>query len=110
MAAVAGAIGAGVVTPMVIAAMGADRPVWFAPFLALLVAGIVAPLIGFIAPGAEHLEKAFINATMPGALVVQPLDWAAGMLLGVPIGMAWTAASIGKVEESASRPAASTTS
>lgn len=109
MSAVAGGITAGVVTPLVSAALSSDKPVWIAPFVALAVAGIISPLIGFISPGADQFAKAVIEGTVPGPLVVQPLGWASGILLGVPIGMAWTSASIGKVEGAASTAAARTT-
>jgi len=100
MAAVAGAIAAAVVSRLVGQSLGHDTPPKLVPFLSILLAAIAAPLIGLVSPGGGELAAAQIDGTLPGVLMIQPLDWAAAMLLGVPIGIGWTSAMVEKATES----------
>jgi predicted permease len=92
MAAVFGAIAAGAVSRLVAMSLADGHPARLMPYASVLLAAIVGPLIGFAVPGAANLSSAVIDGTIAGPLLVEPLDWAAAMLLGVPIGIGWTAA------------------
>ncbi len=104
MAAVFGAIGAGAVSRLVAMSLADGHPARLMPYASVLVAAVVAPLVGFAVPGAGSLSSAVMEGTIAGPLLVEPLDWAAAMLLGVPIGIGWTAAITHKAGES--KPAA----
>lgn len=94
MAGVLGAIAAGAISRLVICSMREGDAPSVAPFAAVLLAATIAPLIGLVAPGGSKLEAAAVAGTLPGPLVIQPLDWAAGMLIGTPIGLAWSGSAI----------------
>ena len=104
MAAVIGAIGAGAVSRLVAMSLADGHPARLMPYASVLLAAVVGPLIGLAVPGAANLSSAVIDGTIAGPLLVEPLDWAAAMLLGVPIGIGWTAAITHSAGES--KPAA----
>lgn len=106
VASVFASIAAGAVARLVIRAAANREAPSASPYAAVLLAGMAGPLIGFIKPGAAHLEDAALQGTLLGPLLVQPLDWAAGMLIGTPIGLAWAGAAVHKahdVESASSR-------
>lgn len=105
MAGVLGAIAAGAIARLVVHAASGHEAPSAAPYAAVVLAAVVAPLIGFIIPGATHLESASLSQSLPGFLLVQPLDWAAGMLIGTPIGLAWAGAAVHKARDVESAPA-----
>lgn len=90
LAASLGAVLAGVAARLTAHSMSQDdAPA--APYLGMLIAAVLAPLTALAFPGLGNLENAaFLNATPPLISTV-PLDWAAGALLGVPLGQAWVA-------------------
>lgn len=104
MAAVAGGIAAAIASRLVAQSLGHDSPPKLLPFISILLAAILSPLIGMYNPGGGELAAAQIDGSLPGVLMIQPLDWAAAMLLGVPIGIGWTSAMVEKAAES--KPAA----
>jgi len=57
--------------------------------IAVLIAGVLAPLIGVVFPGAGKLMGHVFIADLPGFLVISPMAWAMGALLGVPVGHSW---------------------
>lgn len=104
MAAVLGSIAAGAISMLAAQSLSGEKPPVLMPFLAVLIAAALGPLVGFVRPGAGELASAMIDGSLPGVLMIQPLDWAAGMLLGVPIGIGWMHALSGSGRES--KPAA----
>lgn len=96
VAAVLASIAAGAVSRLVIRAAANREAPSASPYAAVLLAGIVGPVIGFITPGLVRLDDAALHGTLLGPLLVQPLDWAAGMLIGAPIGLAWAGAAVHK--------------
>lgn len=105
VAAVLASIAAGAVTRLVISAtINRDAPS-ASPYAAVLLAGIVGPVIGFITPGVSRLDDAALHGALLGPLLVQPLDWAAGMLIGTPIGLAWAGAAVQKAHDAESASA-----
>lgn len=72
------------------------------PALGALAAGAVLAVFGPAyalaqVPAEGALASAYTQA-IPGIVLVTPLDWAAGLLLGTPLGLAWSA-SIAKRAE-----------
>lgn len=53
----------------------------------MLLAGAVAPLIGIASPGPGRLLEGIARGTLPGWVLVSPASWAAGAMLGVPMGV-----------------------
>lgn len=100
---VAAGIGAGLAAAT--AARLIDRrvhaPALFVPGVVLAIAG---PLAGVFLSGGGIVEVTYAGALAPIARVA-PLDWAAGWLLGVPIGLGW-AASMGADRRNAQARAA----
>ncbi len=67
----------------------------------MLIAGAVAPLVGIAAPGSGRLLDGIARGTLPGWVLVSPASWAAGAMLGVPMGVSLLR-SAGKHESSGS--------
>ncbi len=65
--------------------------------VAVLVLAVDGPLTMLVMPGGAEIATAARAGTLTGPGVVQPLDWLAGVFLGVPTGMAW----VGSVSERA---------
>lgn len=55
----------------------------------LLLLMILSPLSLIVMPGAGSIADAARSGTLFGPGIIQPLDWLAGVFLGVPAGMAW---------------------
>jgi hypothetical protein len=53
----------------------------------MLLAGMVAPLIGIASPGPGRLLEGIARGTLPGWVLVSPASWAAGAMLGIPMGV-----------------------
>lgn len=70
-----------------------------APLLAFVAVGsllaFAGPAAGGIANGAEAVRDAYAGTLIPLARVM-PIDWIAGILIGVPIGASWAAAMVHK--------------
>lgn len=67
-----------------------------------LLLAVVGPLTMLAVPGGGEIAAAARAGTLTGPGIVQPLDWLAGVFLGVPTGMAW----VGSVSERAAAGAA----
>ncbi|MFI4881969.1 MAG: hypothetical protein ACIAQU_05225 [Phycisphaerales bacterium JB064] len=68
---------------------------------ALAAAGLLAiasPAYALVAVPADTALAAAYAQTLPGLVLVTPLDWAAGVLLGTPIGLAWAASIVKRAE------------
>lgn len=65
--------------------------------VATLLLAVIGPLTLLFMPGGGEIASAARAGTLTGPGIVQPLDWLAGVFLGVPTGMAW----IGSVSERA---------
>lgn len=67
-----------------------DAPPVLAPFLGMLILAVASPLAAsaLLANGTTLLEAVYAERLFALAHVL-PLDFAAGALLGVPIGLAW---------------------
>jgi hypothetical protein len=92
MACVIGGIAAGAAANWIAGTLGSViQPAM--PMLAMGVLATLAPIVALIMHGGGTLDAAFSLSLLP---IARPLsfDWAAGALLGVPIGMAWTGAVI----------------
>ncbi|MEQ8771155.1 MAG: hypothetical protein RIB60_11680 [Phycisphaerales bacterium] len=102
LAAFGAGIGAAVVGRLVGTSMAKDAPI-AATFLAVALAGVLAPLIAIVYPGTNNLASSVIEHELPGFLALQPADWAIGLLLGVPTGLSW----VGELEhlEPGAKPA-----
>lgn len=62
--------------------------------LGVMLMGCLAPFIGLIGPGADELIHLTIKADIPGYLIVSPIAWSMGALLGVPVGHSWVEHSV----------------
>jgi len=69
----------------------------------VLVAGIVAPLIGMVMPGSGGVLKTVATGSLPGWLAVSPIAWSVGALLGVPIGWGWVESTVAMQEPGVKR-------
>lgn len=72
------------------------------PALGALAAGALLAVFGpayamALVPADGALAGAYAQ-TLPGIVLVTPLDWAAGVLLGTPIGLAWAASIVKRAE------------
>ncbi|MEL6329537.1 MAG: hypothetical protein AAFR38_07730 [Planctomycetota bacterium] len=93
-AAWAAGIAGGAAGGLAAGALGAERTPVFAPFVGVLLAAVVGPIIAMIVPGSGAFEEAALRGTLSGPAVLQPVDWLFGALLGVPTGVGWVAASL----------------
>lgn len=59
---------------------------------------IVAPAYAFATVATDSALASAYAQTLPGIVRVTPLDWAAGALLGTPIGLAWAASIVKRAE------------
>jgi len=65
-------------------------PTPMAPLIVgVMLCGFLAPMIGLIKPGSGELLALVAKGDLPGYLIVSPMAWAMGGLLGVPIGHSW---------------------
>ncbi len=101
-AVVAGALGA------TLARVLAHRCVGWAVVLGVCLGGVVGPLLGLSASAGQVLEGLYsggISTTAASLARIAPLDWAAGALMGAPVGMSWAASMVEKkVEEASGKP------
>ena len=68
---------------------------------ALAAAGVLAiasPAYALVAVDADTALAAAYAQALPGLVLVTPLDWAAGVLIGTPIGLAWAASILKRAE------------
>lgn len=80
-----------------------------AAFAAMCVLAVGSPVLGAVRAGTPvELLAASDAGALPALSLVLPLDWLAGALLGVPVGLAWAASLIDSDGSSAaaSRPKA----
>lgn len=92
MAALMAAIACGAVGQLVASTMNCTlTPV--VPVLALLILGIAGPLIAPMVHGQRIVEAIYQNSLF-GLARPASLDWAAGALLGGPIGLGWAGAML----------------
>jgi hypothetical protein len=63
------------------------------PIVALAIAAVAGPAASFAAAGNQAVAKVYANTIFPLAHVL-PLDWAAGLVLGVPLGFSWAGAML----------------
>lgn len=98
-------IGAGVAGAMVAGSMRAKDEHTGTPFAPLMVGvmlcGVLAPIVGIVAPGAGALSELAMRGDLPGYLIVSPVAWVAGALLGVPVGHSWVEHSHARADEHA---------
>jgi len=72
-----------------------NNPTPFGPLMiGVMLCGVVAPIIGFFAPGASGLTGLVVQGDLPGYLIVSPIAWSMGALLGVPMGHSWVEHSV----------------
>ncbi|PCI10026.1 hypothetical protein COB72_04600 [bacterium] len=103
-------IGAGLIGTLVSTSMGkgsdqvAATP--FAPIMiGVMLCGVLGPVIGMIQPGSGGLLALIISGHLPGYLIVSPIAWSMGALLGVPIGHSWVEHSAQQVTNAQAKPA-----
>lgn len=63
--------------------------VFVAVMLGLLLAGVIAPVVGLAMPGSGKLLAGVARGNLPGWVLVSPSAWAAGALIGVPAGLSF---------------------
>ena len=106
--AVAGTIGAaiagGAAARAAATGFGATREPAGSAALAVLAAGLIAPVVMAVVPGLGGLHEAALAGTLRGPAATQPLDWLAAALIGAPIGSAWAASLLDQADQ-ASAPA-----
>jgi len=79
-----------------------ENPTPYAPIvIGGMLAGIIAPLVGLLVPGGPKLLGATLIADLPGYLVLSPMAWIMGALLGVPIGHSWVEHSTAQTQTKA---------
>lgn len=59
---------------------------------------IVSPAYAFATVAADTALAAGYAQSLPGIVRITPLDWAAGALLGTPLGLAWAASIVKRAE------------
>ncbi|MGV6813855.1 MAG: hypothetical protein ACWA5W_02460 [Phycisphaerales bacterium] len=69
--------------------------------LGVMLMGILAPLIGILRPGEADLLGLVVKGNLPGLLIVSPIAWSMGALLGVPVGHSWVEHSVQQSTQSA---------
>ena len=80
----------------------------FAPIMiGVMLMGVLAPLIGLIKPGSGDLLGLVMHQDLPGYLVVSPISWAAGAVLGVPVGHSWVEHSMNQAHNDAKQAVSS---
>jgi hypothetical protein len=60
-----------------------------APMLAMIVPAVIGPIVAKLLHGSHLVELMYADKLLPLARI-SPMDWAAGSLLGVPVGVAWS--------------------
>jgi hypothetical protein len=96
------AIGAGAIATMIAMQVG-GRMTTLAPILGILLIGLVAPIAGQVLAngGLGHAAR---SGTLTPIASLQPLDWAAAAMLGVPVGIGWAASLLEKQLAEADQP------
>lgn len=69
-----------------------------AAIAAAALLAIAAPAYAMVSVPADQALAAAYAQSLPGLVLVMPLDWAAGALLGTPIGLAWAASIVKRAE------------
>jgi hypothetical protein len=97
-------VAAGAIGRLASSAMSETPAPRVAIYSGMVLAAILGPLVALVAPGGSSgaLVGSVTADGLPGPVLIAPLEWAAGMLIGVPIGLNWAQASMHK-----SAPAAS---
>lgn len=96
LAAFGAGIASAVAARLVGTALDQEAPI-ASGFAGMVVAATLAPLVVLLVPGVSDLPAALLTGSVPGAALLQPMDWAAGALLGVPTGLSW----VGEFEQPA---------
>lgn len=77
-----------------------DGSTAFAPIMiGVMLSSVLLPLIGLIKPGAGGLVELVVSGSLPGYLIVSPMAWSMGALMGVPIGHSWVEHSVQQAGE-----------
>ena len=90
-------IGGGLAGALVASSMGTGKhvPTPFAPIMiGVMLCSVLMPVIGMITPGAGGLVELVQGGKVPGYLIVTPIAWVMGALLGVPVGHSWVEHSV----------------
>ncbi len=67
----------------------------FAPIMiGVMLCSVLGVGIGLVKPGADGLLALVVHGDLPGYLIVSPMAWSMGALLGVPIGHSWVEHSV----------------
>lgn len=67
-----------------------------AVMIGILLAGVIGPMVGLVMPGSGKLLQSIAAGDMPGFLVMSSLSWAAGAMIGAPIGYSWVESSVAR--------------
>ena len=82
------------------------KPTAFAPVIVgVMLCSVLTPLIGIIKPGSGGLLELVMAADLPGYLIVSPMAWTMGALLGVPMGHSWVEHSVQQAGATQGAPA-----
>lgn len=55
----------------------------------LLIAGVAGPVLGLFVPGPGKVPELLARGSLPGWVLVSPVSWAAGAMIGVPVGVSF---------------------
>ena len=62
----------------------------------VLLGGVLGPLLAMVMPGGGKILESIAAGDMPGYLVMSSLAWAAGALIGTPVGYSWVESSVAR--------------
>ncbi len=62
----------------------------------VMLGGVVGPLVGMVMPGSGKLLQSIAAGDLPGFLVMSSLSWAAGAMIGTPVGYSWVESSVAR--------------
>ncbi|MBO6514678.1 MAG: hypothetical protein JJ974_12005 [Phycisphaerales bacterium] len=62
----------------------------------VMLGGVFGPLVGMVTPGSGRLLQAIASGEMPGFLVMSSVSWAAGAMIGTPVGYSWVESSVAR--------------
>lgn len=67
----------------------------------VMLGGVVGPLVGMVMPGSGKILQSIAAGEMPGFLVMSSLSWAAGAMIGTPVGYSWVESSVARQQVNA---------
>lgn len=69
--------------------------------LGVSLAGLVAPIVVLVVPGSGNVIGSIASGDAPGWMMMTPMAWSAGALIGVPAGYGWVESSMQRHQSAA---------